>query len=245
MARDGDILFSVITPSTGNRPKALQKAIDSVEQAARFAGLETGQLEILIGFDGVKGRCPHSAYPVRAINLPADRDGVNGIRSLLTNIAQGVKLIYLDDDNTIKPHVFRLYLRHFEAELVIGRIDTQLALDTPHIPRLGMDSFLRPNNIDPLCICVSRRLVIDRCGGWRYRGRGDADFMNILDWHANAHSETILEDVVGVFDAGRSLDSSALSTRQASLLDRLAGDRGYPGYLQGSPTAGLLSAKPA
>ncbi len=65
MAMDGDILFSVITPSTGNRPKALQMAVRSVEQAARFAGLETGQLEILIGFDGVKGKCPECAYPVR------------------------------------------------------------------------------------------------------------------------------------------------------------------------------------
>ena len=119
MARDGDILFSVITPSTGNRPKALEKAVHSVEQAARFAGLETGQLEILIGFDGVKGKPPASAYPVRSINLPPDRNGGNGIRSLLTNIAQGEKLIYLDDDNTLKPYTFRLYLKHFDAE--IGR----------------------------------------------------------------------------------------------------------------------------
>ena len=72
MARDGDILFSVITPSTGNRPKALEKAVRSVEQAARFAGLETGQLEILIGFAGGKGTPPVSAYPVRSINLRSE-----------------------------------------------------------------------------------------------------------------------------------------------------------------------------
>jgi hypothetical protein len=231
MARDGDILFSVIMPTTGNRPKALRKAVDSVERAARFAGLETGQVEILIGFDGVRGLCPRSAYTVRGLNLPADRNGGNGIRALLTNLAQGDKLLYLDDDNTLKVQALRLYLKHFDTELIIGRIDTQLALDTPSIPRPGMGDVIRPGNVDPLCVCVSRRLVTARCGGWRYRDREDADFMNILDWHVNAHSETVVEDMVGVFDAGRSLDASALSARQAALLDRLAEARDCPARL--------------
>ena len=244
MARDGDILFSVITPSTGNRPKALEKAVQSVEQAARFAGLETGQLEILIGFDGARGKAPACAYPVRSINLPTDRNSGNGIRGLLTNIAQGEKLIYLDDDNTLKPHTFRLYLKHFNAELVIGRIDTQLAFETPFLPRLDSDSFIRPGNVNPLCICVSRRLVVDRCGGWRYREREDADFMNILDWHVNAQSQTVVEDVVGVFDAGRSLDASALSERQADLLDRLIEERDESAYLPDQPLFGTLCAQP-
>lgn len=244
MARDGDILFSVITPSTGNRPKALEKAVHSVEQAARFAGLETGQLEILIGFDGVRGKTPACAYPVRSINLPPDRNGGNGIRSLLTNIAQGEKLIYLDDDNTLKPYTFRLYLKHFDAELVVGRIDTQLAFETPFLPRIGSESFIRPGNVDPLCICVSRRLVVDRCGGWRYRARDDADFMNILDWHVNAHSETVVEEVVGVFDAGRSLDIAALSARQANLLDRLIEERDDSEYVPDHIPLGPLCVQP-
>jgi len=244
MARDGDILFTVITPSTGNRPKALQKAVNSVEQAARFAGLETGQLEIIIGFDGIKGKTPKSAYPMRCITLPPDRDSGDGIRSLLTKLAQGEKLIFLDDDNTLKPHTFRLYLKHFNTELVIGRIDTQLAFETPFLPRNDSDSTIRPGNVDPLCVCVSRRLVMDRCGGWRHRRRDDADFMNILDWHINAHSETVVEDVVGVFDAGRSLDASALSTRQANMLDRLIEERDVPAYLPDPCRAEMLCAEP-
>jgi hypothetical protein len=244
MARDGDMLFSMITPSTGNRPKALQKTVDSVEQAARFAGLGTEQLEILIGFDGFKGKSPTSAYPVRCITLPPDRNGGNGIRSMLTNIAQGEKLIYLDDDNTLKPQALRLYLKHFDAELVVGRIDTQLALETPFLPRRGSESFIRPGNVDPLCMCVSRRLVMDRCGGWRYRERNDAAFMNILDWHINAHSETILEDVVGVFDSGRSLDASALSPRQANLLDKLIEQRCKSEYLPDMISTRQLCAEP-
>jgi hypothetical protein len=240
MARDGDILFSVITPTTGNRPRALTKAVESVERAARFAGLESGQVEILIGFDGVRGACPSSAYAVRGMNLPADRNGGNGIRSLLTNLAQGGKLIYLDDDNILKPQALRLYMKHFDTELIIGRIDTQLAYDSPFIPRQGVERTVRPGNVDPLCICVSRRLVTDRCGGWRYREREDADFMNILDWHVNAHSETVVEDVVGVFDAGRSLDASALSERQAALLDWLASERETPVFVPGAPMADLL-----
>ncbi len=238
MARDGDILFSVITPSTGNRPKALEKAVHSIEQAARFAGLETGQLEILIGFDGPKGKAPACAYPLRRIHLPPNCNGGSGIRSLLTDIAQGEKLIYLDDDNTLKPHALKLYLKHFDAELVIGRIDTQLALETPFLPRQSQASCIRPGNVDPLCVCVSRRLVVDRCRGWRHSERHDADFMNILDWHVNAQSETIVDTVVGVFDAGRSLDMSALSPRQANLLDRLISQRAkacHPGLAAVEP----------
>ncbi len=240
MARDGDILFSVITPSAGNRPKALAKAVESVEQAARFAGLDTGQVEILIGFDGIKGECPISKYTVRGMNLPADRNGGNGIRGLLTHLAQGDKLIYLDDDNVIKPQALRLYMKHFDTELIIGRIDTQLAYETPFLPRSGSGHAVRPGNVDPLCVCVSRRLVVARCGGWRYRDRDDADFMNILDWHVNAQSETVIDDVVGVFDAGRSLDASALSDRQARLLDWLSSEREYPVCMPGAPMADLL-----
>lgn len=240
MARDG-ILFSIITPSTGRRPRALQKAVHSVEQAARFAGLETGQLEILIGFDGAHGKVPECAYPVSAINLPADEYDGNGIRSLLTNLASGEKLIYLDDDNVIKPHTLRLYLRHFDAELVIGRIDTQLALETPFLPQWHGDGLIRPGNVDPLCACVSRRLAVDRCGGWQHRDRDNADFMNLLDWHVNAASETVVDDVVGVFDAGRSLDASALSPRQAELLDDLGRDRRCPACAPLEPLADLLN----
>ncbi|BCS89670.1 glycosyltransferase [Pseudodesulfovibrio sediminis] len=225
MAKDGGILFSVIIPSTGNRPKALQKAVTSLEDAARFAGLETGQVEILIGFDGVRGKAPTSAYPVRVFNLPRDNDWGNGIRNMLLKIATGEKVIFLDDDNVLKQYALNLYLRHFDAEMIIGRIDTQLAFNTPFLPVFDSGSLVRQGNIDPLCLCLSRRLVVDRCGGWQYCGKYEADYLNILNWHRRTHSVTVLEDVVGVYDAGRSLDNSALSRRQMDMLDRLASER--------------------
>ncbi|BDQ37469.1 glycosyl transferase family 2 [Pseudodesulfovibrio nedwellii] len=225
MARDGDILFSVIIPSTGNRPKALQKAVSSVDEAARFAGLEKGQIEILIGFDGVKGKTPTADYVVRAFNLPRDNDWGNGIRDMLLKVASGEKILFLDDDNVIKPYALRQYIKHFDAEMVVGRIDTQLAFDQPFLPVFDSGSMIRPGNIDPLCLCLSRRLVVDRCGGWKYRGKYEADYLNILHWHRRAHSVTVIEEVVGVYDAGRSLDCSALSRRQMGLLDRLAAER--------------------
>jgi hypothetical protein len=225
MAMDGDILFSVIIPSTGKRPNALQKAVHSVEAAARFAGLETGQIEILIGFGGIKGKAPACAYPVRRFNLPKDDDCGHGIRNLLLKLAGGQKIIFLDDDNVLKPYALSQYIKHYDAEMIIGRIDTQLAFDIPTLPVSDSGALIRPGNIDLLCLCLSRCLVVNRCGGWNYRGKAEADFLNILDWYTRTGSVTILEEVIGVYDAGRSLDRSALSWRQQGLLDRLAGER--------------------
>lgn len=240
MAMDGDILFTVIIPSTGNRPNALQHAVSSVERAARFAGLEMGQLEILVGFDGVKGRAPKSEYPVRAFNLPRDNDWGNGIRNTLLKVAGGEKLIFLDDDNELKVYALHTYMRHFDTEMIIGRIDTQLAFDKPFLPVHDSGSLVRPGNIDPLCLCISRRLVVDRCGGWDYAGKYEADYLNILQWHRRAHSVTVIEEVVGVYDAGRSLDNNALSRRQMNLLDRLAGERGVSTTQLGRPSTDML-----
>ncbi|QJB55432.1 glycosyltransferase [Pseudodesulfovibrio sp. zrk46] len=240
MARDG-ILFSIIIPSTGKRPKALQQAVSSVEKAGRFAGLELGQLEIIIGFDGVKGTRPQSAYPLQCFNLPRDNDWGNGIRQTLLKVAGGEKLIFLDDDNVIKPYTLRLYMRHFDAEMVIGRIDTQLAFDKPYLPVEDEGSLVRQGNIDPLNLCVSRRLV-ERCGGWLFQGKYEADYLNIRKWHRRAHSLTVVEEIVGVYDAGRNLDNSALSRRQMNLLDRLANERGVPATGLGRPMAPALSS---
>ncbi len=242
MAMDGDMLFSVITPSTGRRPKALQMAVRSVEQAARFAGLDKGQLEILVGFDGVKGRCPECAYPVRCFNLPNDNDWGNGIRKTLLKLAGGEKILFLDDDNTIKPYALHSYIKHFDAEMIIGRIDAQLALGMPFLPVVDSGSLVRPGNVDPLCLCMSRRLVMDRCGGWQHQGKLDADYLNILDWYRRTHSVTVIEEVVGVYDAGRSLDNGALSDRQMSLLDRLATERSTRCASLDSPTASVSGA---
>ncbi|NDV20993.1 glycosyltransferase [Pseudodesulfovibrio sp. JC047] len=225
MARDGDRLFSVIVPSTGKRPKALQKAVSSVDEAVEFAGLDKGQVEILIGFDGTKGKTPRATSLLRTFTLPKDNDWGNGVRDMLLKIASGEKIVFLDDDNALKPHAFKQYIKHFDAEMVIGRVDTQLVFERPFIPVFDAEPLVRQGNIHPLCLSLSRRLVVDRCGGWLYRGSSDADYRNILHWHRRAHSVTVIEDVVGIYDAGRSLDSNALSTRQKTLLDRLVAAR--------------------
>jgi hypothetical protein len=110
--------------------------------------------------------------------------------------------------------------------MVIGRIDAQLTLDQPWLPVFDDGPLVRPGNLDLLCLCLSRRLVVDRCGGWRFRGEFDSSQRNMADWHRRARSVTVIEEVVGIFDAGRSLDRAALSSRQAALLDGLVGRRG-------------------
>ena len=228
MAMDGDILFSIITPSAGNRPNALKNAVASVERAARFAGLERNQLEILIGFDGARGGAPACDYPVRTFCLPGDRTGGHGVRNTLLKLSGGEKLIFLDDDNVLKPCALSRYMRHREAEMVIGRIDAQLALGQPWLPVFDDGPLVRPGNLDLLCLCLSRRLVMDRCGGWRFRGEFDSCQRNMADWHRRARSVTVIEEVVGIFDAGRSLDRAALSSRQKALLDGLVSERDTP-----------------
>ncbi|WP_338668216.1 glycosyltransferase family A protein [Pseudodesulfovibrio methanolicus] len=225
---DGDILFSIITPSAGNRPNALKNAVSSAERAARFAGLERNQLEILIGFDGVRGTAPDCAYPVRTFSLPSDRDRGHGVRDTLLKLSGGEKVVFLDDDNVLKPCSLSRYLLHREAEMVIGRIDAQLALGQPWLPVFDDGPLVRPGNLDLLCLCLSRRLVVDRCGGWRFRGEFDSCQRNMAGWHQRARSVTVIEEVVGIFDAGRSLDRAALSSRQRDLLDGLVGRRGAP-----------------
>ncbi|WP_319583295.1 glycosyltransferase family A protein [uncultured Pseudodesulfovibrio sp.] len=228
MAMDGDILFSIITPSTGNRPNALKNAVSSVERAARFAGLKSNQLEILIGFDGVRGSAPACDYPVRTFSLPPDRTRGHGVRNTLLKLSSGEKLIFLDDDNVLKPCALSRYMLHREAEMVIGRIDAQLALGQPWLPVFDDGPLVRPGNLDLLCLCLSRRLVVDRCGGWRFRGEFDSSQRNIVDWHKRARSVTVIEEVVGIYDAGRSLDRAALSLRQEALLDSLVNERDTP-----------------
>ncbi len=109
--------------------------------------------------------------------------------------------------------------------MIIGRIDTQLALERPYLPVQDTSPLIRPGNIDPLCLCLSRRMV-ERCGGWNHRGRIDADYRNILTWYSRAQSVTVIEEIVGVYDSGRNLDNNALSVRQQDLLDRLVAERG-------------------
>ena len=226
MAMDGDILFSIITPTTGRRPNALRNAVQSVERAARFAGLERNQVEILVGFDGVRGAAPRCAYPVRAYSLPGDRNRGHGVRDTLIKLADGGKLVFLDDDNVLKPCALSRYLRHLDAEMVVARVDAQLTMDQPWLPVFDDAPLMRPGNVNLLSLCLSRGLVADRCGGWRHHDEPDACRRNIADWYRMARSVTVIEEVVGILDAGRSLDRAALSSRQEALLDGLVARRG-------------------
>ncbi len=238
MTRDS-ILFSIIIPSSGRRPQALRQAVQSVERAGRFAGLETKQLEILIGFDGIKGRRPKSAYPLQCFNLPSDKNQGNGIRRTLVRVARGDKLIFLDDDNVLKPYALRSFLRYFDTELIVGRIDMQLALKQPYLPIMDDCPIFRNGNVDLLNLCVSRRLVLDRCGGWQADDGVKAVWKNINLWQQQAHSVTSIEEIVGVYDAGRSLDRRALSPRQMALLDGLIEKHGAQPLVKGNSIAML------
>lgn len=216
------IEFSIITPSSGKRPRALARAVSSVAEAVRRAAprLGPGQVEMLVGFDGVKGkRPPHEPY-VRFFDFRPDNDWGNGIRDLLLKIAKGRRILFLDDDNVLKPGALNVFLNHPDTEMVIGRIDTQLAHDKPYLPEdePGRD-LVRQCNIDPLCLCLSRELVSVRCGGWGFRGRYESDFLNIRQYHRRAASVEVIPDVVGVYDAGRGLDMGGFSPRQQRLLD--------------------------
>jgi hypothetical protein len=208
-------LYSIITPSVGNRPKALKQAIDSVHTALGAANLAEDALEMLIGFDGVKGeRVPAPEY-VRFFDLPKDGDYGNAVRNTLLKAAKGKKIIFLDDDNVLSDRALSIYMTHHEADLIIARIDTSLAFDTPFLPVVEEGKeIVRHTNIDTLCICADRELVVDRCGGWSSEGGYEADFLNIARYYRRAKSFVVLDDVVGIYDAGRGLDSAERSAPQ-------------------------------
>ncbi len=216
------IVFSIITPSCGKRPKALARAVESVAEAVLRATprLAPDQVEMLVGFDGVKGRRPEHPSFVRFFDFRPDNDWGNGIRDLLLKISQGDRIIFLDDDNILKSNALNVYLDHPAPEMVIGRIDTQLAHEKPYLPEVepGRD-VVRQCNIDPLCLCLARELVVVRCGGWGFRGRYESDFLNIRHYHRRAASVELVTDTVGVYDGGRGLDLGGFSNRQARLLD--------------------------
>jgi hypothetical protein len=219
--------FSVITPTAGRRLKGLDRAIASVEAALAAAGdrLATPGLEMLIGFDGVKGLRP-SRLPafVRCLDLPLDNDWGNGIRPILLKAARGRRVLFLDDDNQLSPQALNIYLDHAACELVIGRIDTSQAFaDRPYLPQAAEgQSLVRQGNVDPLCLCATRELVVDRCGSWRHTGY-PADYLNIITFYRRAKSLAVVEDVVGLYDAGRGLDPEEGGDRR--MLHHEAGKR--------------------
>ncbi len=230
-----ELLFSVITPSVGTRPRALAQAIASVEaaldRARAEAGLLPGQVEMLVGFDAVQGELPAPGPEfLRSFVLPRPRDAASGfgnhIRNILMKAARGRRLLLLDDDNALTPQAFTSYLPHLEAEFVMGRVDTSRAFDVPFLPRpapAGVDAAqdaIRQGNIDPLCLCLSRELALVRCGGWGDEGGYESDFLNIRRYFRRARSVVRLDQVVGVYDAGRGLDPAGQNPRQLRLADQ-------------------------
>lgn len=216
-----ELNFSVITPSAGKRPNALRQAISSVAAALAHAKREHPgvTLEHLVGYDGVKG--PRFVAPnhVRCFDLPKTGNFGNFVRQALIKAARGTWLLFVDDDNALLPGALSAYLRHPEADMIIARVDTSRAFaDTPVLPR-GKDSLslVRQGNVDPLCLCVRRELVLDRCGGWQPDGGYESDYRNILRYARRARALAVIDDLVGVYDAGRGLDHKGLNPRQAQL----------------------------
>lgn len=211
-----DILFSAITPSCGRRPLALAQAGHSLEEATRRAGLEPGQVEWLVGFDGVAGKRPDTHLPARFVDFPKTGDFGNLIRDRLLRLAKGRRLLFLDDDNAYTPEALALFAAHPEAEMVIGRVDVHLAFPGELIPLPGepVEAVVRQGNIDPLCLCLSRELVAVRCGGWRNEGGYESDLKNILRYSRRARNVVLLDAVVGIYDAGAGLDPMGRNPRQ-------------------------------
>lgn len=218
--------YSVITPSRGLRPLALGQALDSVLASARAAGVPDNAVEMLVGFDGVQGERVRQHPAIRYFDLPANNDFGNALRQALLKASRGQRLLFLDDDNELTEAAFTVYEAHPDTDMLIARIDVSRAHDIPFLPR--EDAFatpisappplpiIRPCNIDPLCLCLSRELVLTRCGGWLGE-KYEADYQNILRYSRRAQKMTIVQDVVGIYDAGRELDAQGSNFRQRAL----------------------------
>lgn len=202
--------YSVITPSRGNRPKALKVAIASVEAAAK--AIWPLQVEMLVGFDGVRGERVAGPSFVRFLDLPKDNNWGNGIRDILLRACTGKRVIFLDDDNVLTPKAFVIYEKYPQAELILARIDTSLAFEIPYLPKHEAGkSLVRLANVDSLCVCATRDLVVDRCGGWLPDGGYEADYLNIQRYYRRAHNQVESDEVVGIYDFGQGLDKDAKS----------------------------------
>ena len=215
------MFFSIIIPSRGTRPKALTQAISSVLGALGHAAgkLDPPKVEILVGFDGIRGERVLAAANVHYFDLPRDQNWGNGIRNTLLRRAKGERLVFLDDDNALTPSAFATYLQHMDADMLIARIDTSRAFTRPFLPMDHPEkSLVRQGNIDPLCLCLSRELVIIRGQGWQPHGRYESDYLNILRYWRRAKSIQHSVDIVGIYDAGVGLDPEGINQRQRDLL---------------------------
>ncbi len=211
--------YSIIIPSRGDRPNALGLALDSVIAARDFAKLSADCVEILVGFDGVQGERVRNLAEVKYYDLPSNNDFGNAIRNALLKAAKGKKIVFLDDDNVLTEQAFCIYEKYQDADMLIARIDVSNAHDIPYLPRDEDDSpLVRPANIDPLCLCLSRELVVTICQGW-IGEKYEADYKNMFRYYRRAKNICITQEMVGIYDAGRGLDD-ALNFRQKALLKK-------------------------
>lgn len=212
--------YSVITPTAGARPKALAAMARSVAAAAKAAGLGPDQVELLIGFDGVEADCPEAeGIAVTCTRFRKSGDFGNAVRHGLIKMARGARLLFVDDDNALTPEAFTAYASAPEADFVVGRIDCSRAFDIPELPIVEEgQELVRQYNIDPLCLCLSRELVWERCGGWTSEGGYESDLVNIFRYHRRARRVALLDAVVGVYDAGAGLDPRGANPRQKKRL---------------------------
>lgn len=212
--------YSLITPSRGDRPKALGQALDAIAEAMKKAGLSPDSIEVLVGFDGVKGERVRDYEFVRYYDFPKDNDFGNAIRNGLLKASKGQRIIFHDDDNQLLPDAFLIYESMPDADMIIARIDVSHAFDKPYLPEFpeetGGRELVRQCNIDPLCLCLARSLVVGLCGGWQGQ-RYEADFLNIVRYYRRARNIKTTKEVVGIYDAGRGLDDGGLNFRQKKL----------------------------
>lgn len=59
-----------------------------------------------------------------------------------------------------------------------------------------------------------------RCRGWEHEGGYESDYLNIRRYARRARGIVRIDDVVGVYDAGRGLDAAGMNPRQRRLEER-------------------------
>jgi hypothetical protein len=120
--------FSMIVPSRGDRPLALSLALDHIDAAARKAGIYPKGLEVLVGFDGLRGERVRDFPYITYYDFPKDNDFGNAIRHGLLKAAKGERIIFHDDDNVLTEDAFIIHETYPNTEMVIARIDVSRAV---------------------------------------------------------------------------------------------------------------------
>lgn len=214
-------VFSVITPTAGKRPKALALAVASVAKALKA---HPATLEMLIGLDGCPEKQALAALPevpnfVRVFRFPGWGDFGNRVRNALMRAATGAHFLFLDDDNAYLPRALRVFAETLDADIAVARIDVSRAFGKQYLPEeVPGEPLVRQCNVDPLCLRVSRELALTRCGGWGEEGGYESDFLNIARYFRRAKTTAFSRELVGIYDAGRSLDPDGENPRQRQIV---------------------------